>query len=263
MSEVLAIRYGSLQARKSNLFYRYSSYGDADAEAEMAYYFWLLRDAGRTVLIDTGFEPQAGRSRGRTCLVEPLAALAALGVEPADVSTVVITHFHYDHIGNIGAFENAEVVVPRTELEFWSGPLAAREQYAEHTDQAAVALIEGLADQGRLRTTDGEEEVLPGVTAIRVGGHSPGQTVIVVAGEDGDVVLASDAIHFYEEFELDRPFGVVDDLAAMYRAYDLLRDLEGAPGAVLVPGHDPAVATKFPATAEPGQMATRITGGKR
>lgn len=263
MFEVDAIRYGSLRAPKSALFHRYSSYGDPDAEVEMAYYFWLLRDGERTVLVDTGFNPDEGRRRGRSCLVEPLEALALLGVEPQDVSTVIITHFHYDHIGNVGAFEGAEIVVPRAELGFWLGQQARRAQYADHVDWDDVGLIERLAEQDRLRVIEGREEVLPGVTAICVGGHSPGQTVIVVETEAGDVILASDAVHFYEEYETDRPFGVIDDLGAMYRAYDLLRDLDSAPGSVLVPGHDPEVATRFPASGEAAAMATRITGGKR
>jgi glyoxylase-like metal-dependent hydrolase (beta-lactamase superfamily II) len=260
MLEVDAIRYASLRGTKSNLYFRYGSYGEADAEVEMAYYFWLLRDGERTILVDTGFDPEVGRSRGRTCLVEPLAALAAMGVEPSDVSTVIVTHFHYDHIGNLAAFEGAEVVVPQAELDFWSGPLAARKQYADHVDRDAVGYIEGLAGEDRFRTSGEREEVVPGVESICVGGHSPGQTVLVVETAGGKVVLASDAIHFYEEYELDRPFGVIDDLAGMYRAYDLLRELESAPGSVLVPGHDPAVATRFP-PGEDGPMVSRIVVG--
>ncbi len=59
---------------------------------------------------------------------------------------------------------------------------------------------------------------------------------------DGDVVLASDAAHFREELELRRPFAVLHDLERMYAAYDLLEELAAA-GAVVVPGHDPGVAS--------------------
>ena len=54
-------------------------------------------------------------------------------------------------------------------------------------------------------------------------------------------------MHFYEEFELDRPFAVIADLEQMYAAYDLLRELVATPGAVLIPGHDPEVLERFPA----------------
>ncbi len=257
--EVSAVRYGSLRARKSDLFYRYGTYGEPDAEVEMAFYFWVLRNDERTVLVDTGFDPAAAARRGRECLVEPLQALADAGVAAESVSTVLITHFHYDHVGNLAAFPDAEVIAPRTELDFWTGPLASREQFALHVEVAEIERLRGLAAAGSLRTTEGEQEVLPGVTAIEVGGHSPGQQLIVVATATGSVVLTSDAVHFYEELELDRPFGVLAELGAMYRAYERIRELGAASGAVVVPGHDPLVAERFAPTGV--GLAVRLDGG--
>jgi glyoxylase-like metal-dependent hydrolase (beta-lactamase superfamily II) len=245
--EVIAVRYGTLTARKSQLYHRYEAYGEADAEVEMAYYFWILRAGGDTILVDTGFDPLVGARRGRTCLCPPLDALRLVGVEPESVSAVIVTHLHYDHIGNLDAFPHAELVVPRREFEFWTGPAAARFQFASHVEAPEVALLADARRAGRVRLTDGVEEIFEGITARSVGGHSPGQQVTVVSALAGDVVLASDAVHFYEEFELDRPFGVIADLERMYAAYDLLQELVAAEGAVLVPGHDPAVLSRFPA----------------
>jgi len=213
---------------------------------EMAYYFWLLRGSSSTVLVDTGFDPDVAARRGRTCVCTPVAALTALGVEPAEVDTVVVTHFHYDHIGNLDAFPAARFVVPRRELEFWTGPVAARAQFAAHVEAEEIARVERFVSEGRVRVTEGEEEILGGVRAIDVGGHSPGQQVTAVAVDGGLVVLASDAVHFYEELELERPFGVIADLAEMYLAYDLLKEMAAA-GAAVVPGHDPDVLRRFPA----------------
>jgi glyoxylase-like metal-dependent hydrolase (beta-lactamase superfamily II) len=95
-----------------------------------------------------------------------------------------------------------------------------------------------------VRLTEGTDEILDGITAINVGGHSPGQQITVVRGKTGDVVLASDAVHFYEELELERPFAVMHDLEQMYAAYDVLKGLAAA-GATVVPGHDPEVGRRF------------------
>ncbi len=259
--EVTAIRYGTVLAAKSELFHRYGAFGEPDAEAEMAYYFWLLRSAERVVLVDTGFRREVGERRGRTCLVDPLAALAELGVEPEQVGTIVVTHFHYDHIGNLAAFPGAELIVPRRELEFWSGPLAARALFAPHVEREEIEVVLAAQAEGRVRTTEGEEEILPGVRAIAVGGHSPGQQLTVVEAASGRVILTSDAVHFYEELELDRPFGVIDDLKATYLAFDRVKELASEPGTSLVVGHDPLVAERFAAPGAGADPPVRVAGG--
>src|SRR5512132_479299 len=167
--------------RKSECYYRWSSYGESDAEIGMDYFFWVLRNGAATIVVDTGFHPESGARRGRTCLCPPVEALRRIGVDPGTVGTVVLTHLHYDHTGNVAAFPQAELVVQRSELDFWSGSEA------------------------------GEAQVAPRVAAICVGGHSPGQTVLTVAAGSGPVVLASDAVHYYEELELRRPFEILVD----------------------------------------------------
>jgi len=82
--------------------------------------------------------------------------------------------------------------------------------------------------------------------AIVVGGHSPGQTSLVVRGVDRPVLLASDAVHYYEEYERELPFEIYVDLDEMVAGYGLLRELAAQTGAVLVPGHDPEVTERFP-----------------
>jgi len=72
------------------------------------------------------------------------------------------------------------------------------------------------------------------------------------------VVLASDAMHYYEEIERDRPFAIVADLEGMYRSFDALREMQSEPGCVLVAGHDPVVMTRFPAVAGQEGFAVRV-----
>ena len=74
------------------------------------------------------------------------------------------------------------------------------------------------------RFIEGEEELFPGVVATRLGGHTPGQLMVAVHGCPDTVILASDAAHYYEEIDCDRPFKLFDDLGDMYRALDLLRE---------------------------------------
>jgi glyoxylase-like metal-dependent hydrolase (beta-lactamase superfamily II) len=256
--EVHAVRYATLVASRSDLFYRHAVYGVPDADVEMAYYFWLLRNGDDVTVVDCGFDPAAGARRGRTCLCPPLEALRTLGVEPEAVTNVIVTHLHYDHIGNLAAFPSATLTVPRRELEFWTSPVASRIQFSSHVEQREIELVSRAVADGRVRLTDGTEEILDGVTAIQVGGHSAGQQVTVVRGLEGDVALASDSVHFYEELELERPFAVMHDLEQMYAAYGVLRDL-AAGGATVVPGHDPGVQERFPQVGTAGAaVAVRV-----
>jgi glyoxylase-like metal-dependent hydrolase (beta-lactamase superfamily II) len=263
--EVLAVRYGTRTGSKAEIYLNYPIYGEPDEPLGMDYYCWVARNAARTVVIDTGFGPEGGARRRRTTLVEPVAALARLGVDAAAVRQVIVTHAHYDHIGNLAAFPAAEVIIARREFEFWVGPYAGRPQFAWSTEPAELAHLNEINRQGRLTAAPttaagGTYPVAPGIELITVGGHTPGQAIVLVATEGGgQAVLASDAVHYYEEIERDRPFAFVADVEAMYRGFDLLKEITAAAGRVLVPGHDPAVMGRFapPAGVEAG-LAVRV-----
>jgi len=256
--EVVAVRYGLACSTKSDLYYRYSAYGEPDDPQNMDFFFYVLRDGPRTVLVDTGFDlGEAERRAGRETLVPPAEALRLLEVDPATVEQVIVTHLHWDHIGNLDLFPSAELIVPEAELEFWSDPIARQGQFWPHTDPAAIEAVMRARADGRVRASGADEVLIPGVRGIVVGGHSAGQEILVVEGTGGTVVLASDATHLYEELELSRPFAVAVNFREMYEAYELLRGFE-SDGAVVVPGHDPLVFERFERLGGEIDFAVRI-----
>jgi glyoxylase-like metal-dependent hydrolase (beta-lactamase superfamily II) len=115
---VTAVRYGTVALPRSSLFSEGA--GAPGEEQRMDYFFWLLENENRMVLVDTGFSADAARRRGRTMLCEPAAVLPRL-LEGERPDTLLLTHLHYDHTGNLGLAGCAPILLSRRELEYWSG----------------------------------------------------------------------------------------------------------------------------------------------
>jgi glyoxylase-like metal-dependent hydrolase (beta-lactamase superfamily II) len=245
---VVAARYATLETTLSEAYYRWEAYGEPDGPARMDYFFWVLRSPTETILVDTGFHPDAGARRKRTTLIEPASAMERLGIDSGTVKRILVTHLHYDHTGNLDVLPDAELLVPEIELDFWLSPMGRRGQFAGSAEERELAYVREADAAGRVTRLVGGEEIAPGVHAVHVGGHTPGQMVVAIYG-DPPVVLASDAVHFYDELANERPFAVVADLPEMYEAYDTVRELAGADGHI-VPGHDPEVMDRYPRVAD-------------
>lgn len=245
--EVYALRYATRSnTTASGTYYRFDLYDEPDERITTGYYFWLIRNRERTVLVDCGYSEEKAAQRGRGFTTLPLELLSRLDVRPEDVDHVVLSHMHFDHVGNVGLFPNATFSIARAELEFWAGPYGSRPTIGWAIEPSELADIQRLDKQERLRLTDGRsDEVFPGVRLTVLPGHTPGQLVVEVDTATGRVVLASDAVHYYDQLERDRPFHIFTDLAGMYRGYDELRRLAATPGTTVVAGHDPAVMRMF------------------
>jgi glyoxylase-like metal-dependent hydrolase (beta-lactamase superfamily II) len=244
--EVMAVRFATRETSASEVFANYFAYGAPDRPMTMDYFFWVVRGRGATIVVDTGFTRATAEARARHVTCPVPEALTRAGVRPEDVSTVVLTHGHYDHTGNVGLFPGAQVLMARDEYEFLCEPVARRELLGGSVQWEDVEHLRSRADRGGVTLMSQTTEVAPGVVVEQVGGHTPGQLVVTVRTASRTVVLASDALHYYEELTADRPFSWFTDLRQVYRTFDRLADLSRQPAVDLVAGHDPAVLSLFP-----------------
>ncbi|MEL6450657.1 MAG: N-acyl homoserine lactonase family protein [Pseudomonadota bacterium] len=243
--EVYAIKYAGQPGRVRGNNFMFAD--DHDADSPIDFYMWLIRGAGRVILVDTGFDAVEGAARGRPIRLDPVAALKPFDLAPEDVTEIIVTHLHFDHAGGLHLFPNAQLYLQAAEMAYATGPCMChdtlRQPYtAGHVCEAVKRLY-----QGKLTFHDGTAELADGLTLHCIGGHSRGMQAVRVRTKAGWMVLASDAAHFYENISSGKPFPIVVDLQDMLDGFDTLRRLASRP-ALIVPGHDPLVGTLFPRT---------------
>ncbi len=254
--EVHAVRYADRDARTRRDSFIFDD--NHDAPHPMDYYLWVLRRGADTILVDTGYDADEGVSRGRPVRLDPVAALAPLGIDPAAVTDIVVTHLHYDHAGGLHLFPNAQLHLQAAEMAYATGPCMCHDTLRMPFTAAHICEAVRRLYSGKVRFVDGEAQIRPGVTVHCIGGHSRGLQCVRVLTQSGWMVLASDAAHFYENLTARKPFPIVVDLADMLDGFDTLERLASAPG-LIVPGHDPLVRQRF----APGVAAhiTRLDPG--
>ena len=214
------------------------------------FFVWAIVGEERCFVVDTGFDEAMGHRRNRQFLRSPAEGLKLIGVDPARVEDVIITHMHYDHAGNHDMFPRAVYHLQDREMQYCTGRCMCHPALRMPFDRDDVAAMVTRLFEGRLRFHDGSDELAPGVSVHHIGGHTMGLQVVRVRTRRGWVVLASDSSHLYANMEEGRPFPIVHNVADMLEGYEKLRRLASSREHI-VPGHDPLVLRRYPA-AKPG-----------
>jgi len=240
--EICAVRYAHLPRTARRNFIG----GDEhDGPMPLDYYVWTIQGENLCFLLDCGFDAATGAARGRQ-LVQPVeTGLRSVGIEPAAVTDVIISHMHYDHAGNHELFPRARYHLQTEEMAHCTGRAMCHAVVRATYEAADVQAMIGKLFAGRVVYHDGTAEIAPGISVHRVGGHTRGLQVVRVHTRRGWVVLASDAAHFYANWQQRRPFPIVDSVSAYLDAFGTIESLASSPQHV-IPGHDPLVLQHYP-----------------
>ncbi len=181
---------------------------------------------------------------------EMVGALAKVGVKPEEIDIVVLTHLHWDHVGEVTKFPNAEFIVLREELRFAMDPppclYVAYEALRLGIQPLFLKVIE------RMKTIEMKErEIVEGVRVIPLPGHTPGSIGVVVDTVDGPYVIAGDSVPHYENLmgapEERLPYlmaGVYTDMLAMWNSFEIIDEIVRHDIYKVIPGHEPLVFKK-------------------
>jgi glyoxylase-like metal-dependent hydrolase (beta-lactamase superfamily II) len=210
---VTAINDGTLalpiELTVSEEVWRQEIAADAEGKIPVDTHVLLIQTGDATILIDAGLDepgsgwdqqflkewPESRRTPG------VIAGLRSVGVEPGDVTHVLVTHTHFDHVAGLAAahdgqlvprYPNARVVLGRADWE------NARKEHLQPEQRARIGAV---AEAGLLDLLDGEREIVPGVTMIPAPGESPGHSIMRISSNRETLYALGDLVHFAAEVE--------------------------------------------------------------
>jgi glyoxylase-like metal-dependent hydrolase (beta-lactamase superfamily II) len=241
--EIFAVRYATIPDFAVN---QLVAGADPGRKLDIAMLVWLIRGNGKNILFDAGFyREQFFRQWHVNDFMKPSDAVKRAGVEPEDITDVIVSHMHWDHADGMDLFPKAKVWLQKDELEYYAGSAWQSRRTHGGIDPEDVLAAVKLNMAGRVGLVNGDaQEILPGITAYTGGKHTYASQFIAVNTAGGTVVLASDNMYLYENLDRHAPIAATLDADSNLRAQDRMKQLASKPEWV-IPGHDPAVMKRF------------------
>ncbi len=249
--EIYALKYGGPLYRKVAVVMWNSGW---DQDGPVNYYVWAIKAKnGETIVVDTGSSPAQGAARQIPGFVDPVEVLSRLDVTAANVSKVVITHMHWDHVGNIEgylqAFPKAKFYVQKREVDFCvKNPLSQRKPIAILFDPLASKVVGGMAGSDRLVIVDGDYNLAPGVDLFLAPGHTLGLQVVRVTTAKGPAIVGSDCAHVFRGYREDTGSVFIMDMPAWLLSFDKVKSKAAID--LIFPGHDILMSENYPKVAQ-------------
>jgi glyoxylase-like metal-dependent hydrolase (beta-lactamase superfamily II) len=219
-----------------------------DEKIDTVYALWLIRGGGRNILFDSGFHrPRWFKEWTIKDYLRPDEAVRLAGVKPEDITDVVISHAHWDHMGGIDLFPHANIWIQKEEFRYYTAEAWQPGGSRGGIDPDDVQQLVRLNTEGRLRSVDGDNvEIFPGIRAYTGARHTFASQYLGVDGNPS-FVLASDSVYLYRNLAEHKPSATFSeaDYPANIKSQERMIQLAGSPNRV-VPGHDALQFQRFP-----------------
>lgn len=206
---------------------------------------------GRNVLVDAGFLEEKVQQEKFFQIVDyvrPDSALLKIGIKPEDITDIILSHPHWDHVGGASLFPNARLWMQKLDFQGFVGTAWQKDGNKGGFAKGDVRLLVELNLAGRLNLIDGDnKEILPGITVFTGSKHTFDSQYVLVGNGEHKIVIASDNVWIYYSLDHLVPAsqGGTHDPAGHVRAMERMKTLASSPKYIL-PGHDGRVFEKFP-----------------
>jgi glyoxylase-like metal-dependent hydrolase (beta-lactamase superfamily II) len=230
---------------------------DTSRRTDLAFMVGVIKGNGRNVLLDAGFYREQFLTAWKPFdWQRPSAAIAKVGLKPEDITDIIISHIHWDHLDGADLFPKARIWIQKAEYDHYVG--SNGEPLDNAIDTVDAHMLAQLHRAGRVQLVDGDaREVIPGITVYTGGRHTYASEYVGVQTAAGVVVLASDNMYMFENLAKHVPIGatyVPGDSTSNLQAQDRMRHIASSPR-LIIPGHDPDVFVRFPT---PGDGVAKI-----
>jgi glyoxylase-like metal-dependent hydrolase (beta-lactamase superfamily II) len=216
---------------------------------------WLIKgDSGKNILLDAGFLPglEEAKEFGIDHYIRPDSALASLGLKADDITDIILSHPHWDHIDGVSLFPNAHVWMQKEDYSYFVGGSWQKGGNRGGFNPRDVHMMVDLNMAGRLTLVDGDnKEIIPGIKVYTGSRHTYNSQFVLVQTDLQKIVLASDNIWIYYSLEHLMPAsqGGTFDPAGYVKSMQRMKSLASDPK-YIIPGHDSKIFTLFPWVAD-------------
>jgi glyoxylase-like metal-dependent hydrolase (beta-lactamase superfamily II) len=228
--------------------------GSKTESVKINFMVWLIRGNGRNILLDAGFLGDIDDAKDFKVVdyIRPDSALLKFGVKPGDITDIIFSHPHWDHIDGVGLFPNAHIWMQKEDFNYFVSTAWQKGQSNGGFAKRDVRAMVDLNLAGKVTLVNGDDqETIPGIKVFTGSRHTFNSQYVLVQTGTNKIVLASDNIWIYynlEHLAAASTGGTLDPagyIKAMQRMKTMVSDVK-----YIIPGHDAQVFSKFPIVAD-------------